>query len=60
MGCLLIGIIVASFTLRPNDQPRYYLSDDDSLWTVYEKLGKIRFNAANSDIKGVSAERAAI
>jgi mono/diheme cytochrome c family protein len=57
LGCLLTGIIIASFTLRPSDQPRYYLSDDDSLWSVYDKLGKIRFNAVNTSIKGVSVER---
>jgi mono/diheme cytochrome c family protein len=57
MGVLMVGVVVASFTLRPSDQPRFYLSDGDSLWSVYEKLGKIRFNAPNADVAGVSVAR---
>lgn len=59
VGCLSIGVIIASFTLAPTttNQPNFYLSDDDSLWSIYEKLGKINFNTVNSEIKGVSVKR---
>ena len=57
ISCLLIAVLIASFTLRPTDQPHFYLSDDDSLWSLYEKLGKIRYNTANFSVKGTSVER---
>lgn len=54
---LLLGalVLVAGFTFRTDDAPK--LAPDDPLWDVYERLGKIRLNAVNTKIKGVSVER---
>ena len=50
------SVLLAGFTLRPQDDAPT-LSPDDSLLEVYERLGKIRLHAINTDIKGVSVER---
>lgn len=51
-------ILVAGFTFRPKFKANApTLSMEDDLWTVYGRLGKIRFNAVNTDVKGVSVER---
>lgn len=59
LGIATLGIGLVSFT---NYQPfekkdKLYLSDDDALSAVYEKLGKIKINAINTSIAGVSAEK---
>ncbi|BDS14745.1 c-type cytochrome [Aureispira anguillae] len=54
---LILMIVFASFTIYTPQQEQFFLSDNDNLWAVYEKLGKIRFNAVNTSIKGVSAEK---
>lgn len=54
---LMILVLVASFTIIQPQKEQFFLSDNDELWAVYEKLGKIRFNAVNTSIKGVSAEK---
>lgn len=55
---LILGglILLAGFTFRPEAEAPT-LSMDDDLWSVYERLGKIRFNVVDTDVKGVSAER---
>lgn len=55
-----LGIILASFTLhqKNNAAPqKLTISDDDGVWTVLEKLGKIKINQVNTSIEGVSAEK---
>lgn len=54
---LMILVLVASFTIMQPEKEQFFLSDNDELWGVYEKLGKIRFNAVNTSISGVSAEK---
>lgn len=54
---LMIIIFLASFTIIKPQTEQFFLSDNDDLWAVYEKLGKIRFNAVNTSIDGVSAEK---
>ncbi len=55
---LLTGglILVAGFTFRPKATAPT-LSMEDDLWSIYDRLGKIRFNAVDTDVKGVSVER---
>jgi mono/diheme cytochrome c family protein len=57
LASLMILVLVASFTIMQPEKEQFFLSDDDELWGVYEKLGKIRFNAINTSIKGVSAKK---
>ncbi|MBL4651057.1 MAG: hypothetical protein JKY03_15115 [Aureispira sp.] len=47
---LMILVLVASFTIMQPEKEQFFLSDKDELWGVYEKLGKIRFNAVNTSI----------
>jgi len=54
---LMILVLVASFTLLQPEKEQFFLSENDDLWAVYEKLGKIRFNAVNTSISGVSAKK---
>lgn len=54
---LVVLVLVASFTIMQPEKEQFFLSDNDELWGVYEKLGKIRFNAVNTSIQGVSAEK---
>ncbi|WMX15307.1 c-type cytochrome [Aureispira sp. CCB-E] len=54
---LAVLVLVASFTVIQPQQEQFFLSDNDDLWTVYEKLGKIRFNTVDPSVKGVSAEK---
>lgn len=56
-GGLVLMIILASFTINTPQKGHFFLSDEDSLWKVYEKLGKIKFNEVNTSMKGVSAEK---
>lgn len=58
LGSTALGILLlASFTIYQPQEDRFYLSDDDSVWDIYEKLGKIKMNKVNTSIAGVSAEK---
>lgn len=57
LASLMVLVFLASFTIMQPEKEQFFLSDDDELWGVYEKLGKIRFNAVKTSISGVSAEK---
>jgi len=59
LGSLGLAVVFASFTLRQDNSSKeqFYLSDDDTVWGIYEKLGKIKMNTVNTSIEGVSAEK---
>ncbi|MDC0231459.1 hypothetical protein OAK19_05785, partial [Aureispira] len=60
LACVASVIVFASFTLDDNSnhtKENIYLSDDDSVWDIYEKLGKIRINIVNPSIEGVSIKK---
>ena len=60
LACLALGIVFASFTINKDigeAKEQLYLSDDDSVWDIYEKLGKIRINQVNTSIEGVTADK---
>lgn len=57
LASLMILVLVASFTIMQPEKEQFFLSDSDDLWAVYDKLGKIRFNAVNTSIVGVSVEK---
>lgn len=59
LGIAVLGIGLASFTINQpqQKQDKLYLSDEDALSAVYEKLGKIKINTINTAIAGVSAEK---
>ena len=57
---LLLFFLLAGFGLKEqidNTTDKIKLTDEDSVWDLYEKLGKIKINQVNSTIAGVSAEK---
>jgi len=60
LSSIALGVTFASFTInkdKTQEKETFFLSDDDSVWDIYEKLGKIRINQVNTSIEGVSAEK---
>ena len=57
---LCLGVGLVSFTTTPAPQAVLLdLSDETPVWDVMENLGKIKVNALNDQIEGVSAEKGA-
>lgn len=59
---LVVGlfVVMAGFNLKQqldSQQPAFVLEENDYVWDVSEKLGKIKINQVNKEIAGVSAEK---
>ncbi|MCH2023927.1 MAG: cytochrome c [Saprospiraceae bacterium] len=60
LTCIASVVIFASFTFVDKNistKENIYISDSDSVWDIYEKLGKIKINRVNTSIEGVSIEK---